>query len=238
MTGASSGSSCSCPSPSTRLTRRRKECLKYWGWMSDSAISPRWRPWTTERSSPPERRSAPKRTITPACKNDFSEKALARPHGVESPSARQTRRLKLNTNHTISKRILDTHPQAFIGLEELSGIRDRTKRKHGKKATKRQRRANRHASKWAFTELHGLLAYKAALAGSLCIKVDADYTSQACPRCGYTSRQNRPGQGLLFVCQQCHYTLHADLVGSRNIALQNAGHPARLGGHGAVVRCP
>ena len=69
--------------------------------------------------------------------------------GAESRSARQTRRLKLNTNHAIAKRILDTYPHAFIGLEELSGIRDRTKRKHGKKATKRQRRANRHASKWA-----------------------------------------------------------------------------------------
>ena len=91
------------------------------------------------------------------------------------------RRLKLNTNHTISKRILDTHPHACIGLEELSGIRDRRKRTHGKKATKRQRRANRHASKWAFAELHGLLAYKAVLAGSLCIKVDADYTSQSLP---------------------------------------------------------
>jgi putative transposase len=130
------------------------------------------------------------------------------------------RRLKLNTNHAIAKRILDTHPHACIGLEELSGIRDRTKRKHGKKATKKQRRANRHASKWAFAELHGLLAYKAVLAGSVCIKVDADYTSQTCPRCGYTSRENRPRQGLLFVCQQCHYTLHADLVGARNIALR------------------
>src|SRR5579862_2872502 len=56
------------------------------------------------------------------------------------------RRLKLQTNHTIAKRILDTHPHACIGLEELSGIRDRTRRKHGTKATKKQRRANRHAS--------------------------------------------------------------------------------------------
>jgi hypothetical protein len=57
------------------------------------------------------------------------------PHGAESPLARQTRRLKLNTNHTIAKRIPDTHPHACIELEELSGIRDRTKRKHGKKAS-------------------------------------------------------------------------------------------------------
>jgi putative transposase len=132
------------------------------------------------------------------------------------------RRLKLNTNHTISKRILDTHPHAFIGLEELNGIRDRTKRKRGKRATKKQRRANRHASTWAFAELHSFLAYKAVLSGSLCIKVDAHYTSQACPRCGFTSKENRPKKGLLFVCQQpeCHYTLHADLVGARNISLR------------------
>ena len=39
------------------------------------------------------------------------------------------RRLKLNTNHVISKRILATHPEAFIGLEELTGIRERTRRR-------------------------------------------------------------------------------------------------------------
>jgi IS605 OrfB family transposase len=151
------------------------------------------------------------------------------------------RRLKLNTNHTISKRILATMPSAFIGLEELTGIRERTSRRKGNQllpVSKQARRAHRHASTWAFAELQELLAYKAALAGSLCIKVDADYTSQACPRCGFTSRANRPQQGLLFVCQQCHYRLHADLVGARNIARRHAGHTARLDGHGAVVRCP
>ncbi|HLW03141.1 MAG TPA: transposase [Ktedonobacterales bacterium] len=130
------------------------------------------------------------------------------------------RRLKLNTNHTISKHILDTHPHSFIGLEELTGIRDRTKRKKGKKASKRRRRANRNASKWAFAELRSFLDYKAVLSGSLCVKVDADYTSQACPKCGYSSPDNRPKKGLRFLCQNCHYTLHADLVGARNIALR------------------
>jgi putative transposase len=146
--------------------------------------------------------------------------------------------LKLNTNHIISKRILDTHPHTCIGLEELTGIRDRAKRKHGKKATKKQRRANRHASKWAFAELHGLLAYKAALAGQLGIKVDADYTSQACPRCGYTSRENRPRQGLLFLCQKCHYTLHADLAGARNMALSTLVIRQDWVATGKPVSCP
>jgi len=52
------------------------------------------------------------------------------------------------------------------------------------------------------------------------MKVDADYTSQACPRCGFTSPDNRPENGLLFVCQCCQYMLHADLVGARNISLR------------------
>src|ERR1051326_6325850 len=134
--------------------------------------------------------------------------------------APRERRLKLSTNHTIAKQILDTHPTSFLGLEDLTGLRDRTKRKRGKKATTKQRRANRHASTWAFAELRELLAYKAALAGSVCIRVDADYTSQCCPRCGHTSRANRPQHGLLFVCQHCHVTLHADLVGARNICLR------------------
>ena len=130
------------------------------------------------------------------------------------------RRLKLNTNHAIAKQIVDAHPHAIIGLEDLTSIRERTQRKRGKQASQKQRKANRHASQWAFAELQSVLGYKAARAGSMTIKVDAYHTSQMCPICGYTSKDNRPGRGLLFVCQNCHFTLHADLVGARNIALR------------------
>jgi IS605 OrfB family transposase len=149
------------------------------------------------------------------------------------------RRLKLQVNHSIAKSIVASHPHTLIGLEELTGIRERTRRrkrrrkKQGKgvePVSQKARRANRHASRWAFAELHGMLSYKAALAGSLAIKVDADYTSQTCPYCGYADKKNRPGKGLLFICQheQCPYrlymghpyTLHADLVGARNIAMR------------------
>jgi IS605 OrfB family transposase len=149
------------------------------------------------------------------------------------------RRLKLQVNHAIAKSIVVSHPHTLIGLEDLTGIRERTKRrkrrrkKHGKgvePVSQKARRANRHASNWAFAELHSMLTYKAALAGSLAVKVDADYTSQTCPYCGYRDKRNRPGKGLLFICQHeqcpyrlrtgCPYTLHADLVGARNIALR------------------
>src|SRR5260221_2451557 len=149
------------------------------------------------------------------------------------------RRLKLQANHRIAKSIITSHPHTLIGLEDLTGIRERTRRrkrrrkKQGKgtvPVSKKARRANRHASQWAFAELQEMLTYKAALAGSLVIKVDADYTSQTCPYCGYADKQNRPGKGLLFICQHEHcsyhlrtgrpYTLHADLVGARNIAMR------------------
>src|SRR5215469_17022307 len=150
------------------------------------------------------------------------------------------RRLKLQVNHRIAKSIVTSHPHTLIGLEELTGIRERTKRRKRRRKKKgkgtepvstKARRANRHASQWAFAELQQMISYKAALSqSSLAIKVDANYTSQACPMCGYTDKRNRPGKGLLFICrnEQCPYrlqtgrpyTLHADLVGARNIALR------------------
>ena len=100
----------------------------------------------------------------PACKNDFSAKALAAPHGCRIRLGQRERRLKLNTNHVMSKHLLNTHPESFIGLEDLNGIRDRTKRrKYRRKKNKlvpvspKARKANRHASTWAFAELQGFI---------------------------------------------------------------------------------
>ncbi|MFL5699560.1 MAG: RNA-guided endonuclease InsQ/TnpB family protein, partial [Ktedonobacteraceae bacterium] len=130
------------------------------------------------------------------------------------------RRLKQDANHVVSKRIVEAHPHSLIGLEDLTDIRERSRRRRGKKATKKQRKANARLSKWAFAELQAMIAYKAAKQGSMAIKLDAHYTSQACPMCGHTSPANRPNKGLLFVCQKCHYSLHADLIGARNVALR------------------
>ncbi len=141
------------------------------------------------------------------------------------------RRLKMQANHTIAKQLIEQHPQALIGLEHLTDIRERTKRrkrrrKQNGKGTERvspkARKANRVYSQWSFAELHALISYKAVLSGSLALKVDADYTSKACPICGHTSDENRPRKGLLFACQNplCGYMLHADLIGARNVTLR------------------
>jgi len=141
------------------------------------------------------------------------------------------RRLKLQANHTIAKQIIAQYPHTLIGLEDLTHIRDRTKRrkrkrrKNGKsfeRVSAKARKANRVYSQWSFAELHALLSYKAALSGSQAIKVDADHTSKRCPMCGHTEDANRPRKGLLFVCQNpnCRYTLHADLIGARNVTMR------------------
>ena len=159
--------------------------------------------------------------------------------------SRRERRLKQDANHVVSKRIVEQHPQSLIGLENLTDIRERMRRKHGKGASKKQRKANARQSSWSFAELHSYIAYKALLHESMAIKVDAHYTSQACPLCGHTCKANRPHKGLLFVCQNCHYTLHADLVGKevRGTSIQehhhaNASYPARLDRNGHLVSVP
>src|SRR5581483_8902771 len=97
------------------------------------------------------------------------------------------RRLKLQANHQVATQIVQEHPQALIGLEHLTDIRERTRRrkrrrkKNGKgfeRVSPKARKANRVYSQWSFAELHALISYKAALSGSLAIKVDADYTSK------------------------------------------------------------
>jgi len=134
--------------------------------------------------------------------------------------AGRERRLKQERNHSISRQIVDAYPHSLIGLEDLTHIRERTNRRHRKRSSVKQRRANRRASQWSFAELHSYIAYKALLDGSMAVKVDAYKTSQACPHRGYASEDNRPQKGLLFVCQACHLVLHADLVGARNVALR------------------
>src|SRR5579859_5454515 len=91
------------------------------------------------------------------------------------------RRLKADANHVVSKRIVTRYPNSLIGLEHLTDIRERTKRrthtrkKDGKGAQRvsvKQRKANAVYSKWSFAELQSMIAYKALLQGSMAIKVD------------------------------------------------------------------
>jgi IS605 OrfB family transposase len=122
------------------------------------------------------------------------------------------RRFKADVNHVTANSLVE--PGMLIGLEDLSHIRERTRQK-GKKQ-------RRKASKLAFAELKSFVNYKALLAGSIAITVDADYTSQQCPLCTHRSQANWPNTDLRFRCAnlKCGFGLHADLVGARQVCLR------------------
>src|SRR5215469_14536215 len=86
--------------------------------------------------------------------------------------AQRERRLKLNTNHVVSKSIIQTHSHCFIGIEDLTDIRERTKRRkkrhQGKQVvpvSPKARKANRHHSQWAFAEMQACVATRRRFQG-------------------------------------------------------------------------
>jgi putative transposase len=119
------------------------------------------------------------------------------------------RRFKANTNHTIAKKIVAkaTDTGRGIAIEDLEGIRNRTRFR------KKQRD---RMSKWAFAELRGYIQYKAALVGVKVQAVDPRNTSRRCPECNHVSEKNRIRRDV-FLCDECGYFNHADIVGAKNI---------------------
>ena len=114
------------------------------------------------------------------------------------------RRFVLNTNHCISKAIVNK-PFDVFALEKLT---IQMKKKNGK-------RFNRLLGSWSPSELEGFIGYKAESEGKLTLFVNPFGTSQRCSRCGFVHRWNR--HGLRFRCGNCEFELNADLSASRNI---------------------
>jgi IS605 OrfB family transposase len=120
------------------------------------------------------------------------------------------RRFQKNTDHGISKRLVETAKRTArgIALEDLAGIRERVK---VQSADQRARHSN-----WAFLHLRACIAYKAQLAGVRVVFVDPRHTSQRCSVCGHTERANRRSQAH-FCCVVCRHTAPADYNAAINI---------------------
>lgn len=119
-----------------------------------------------------------------------------------------------HTLHTLARRIVDgLEPGDTLAIEELTGLRGRT--------TKRGSTERHLHHLWPYARFRSLLEYKAALRGVRVVAVDPRHTSQQCPRCGHTARENRKSQAL-FRCTACGFQHNADWVAAANIA-QRAG---------------
>lgn len=128
---------------------------------------------------------------------------------VKREKGKETRWMTYH-NHVISKEIVKeaSDRKAMIVLEELAGIRDRSKL--GK-------RGNRMISSWTFRQLISFIEYKAALARIPVCFIDPRGTSKTCSRCGASEKGNRQTQAN-FRCRSCGYRVNADLNAARNIA--------------------
>ncbi len=113
-------------------------------------------------------------------------------------------------NHCLSKEVIALAQRcgAGIRLEDLSGIRSRSRQR---KTTKTDAGKNRDF--WPFFQLEQFIGYKAQLAGVPVEKVPAAYTSKSCHRCGALGSRKKHA----FACQRCHYHAHADANAAQNI---------------------
>ncbi|MBV8667281.1 MAG: transposase [Burkholderiaceae bacterium] len=92
---------------------------------------------------------------------------------------------------------------------------------------------NRSILDQGWGEFRRQLAYKVQWRGGILLAVAPHHTSQTCPACSHVSKDNRQTQAK-FLCVDCGYENHADVVGAINVLergyrLLACGEPAQSG---------
>lgn len=123
--------------------------------------------------------------------------------------AGQENRFMTDTNHCVSKALVQfAGKKSLLVLEDLTGINLSV-------AVRKKDRWIRFG--WAFAQLRSFVEYKTKLNDSHVITVNPAYTSQQCPKCGYTHKENRKKHIHTFICNSCHYTSNDDRIGALNL---------------------
>ena len=112
-----------------------------------------------------------------------------------------------------------------VAIGDVRGIRDRID--YGS-------RMNQRLHQWAYREFARMIEYKAKLAGITVENVNEAYTSQECPQCGH--RQKRSGRE--YVCFECQFHGHRDVVGAANIRRRIVAERKYVGTEGYQCRLP
>ncbi len=129
---------------------------------------------------------------------------------LPSTSSRSGQRLVRHVRQEINRAVnqcLAEHPDAHIVYEQLSV----STMKYKARAMNAYLRASNLA------HIPKKLAWEAAKRGMAATSVKSAYTSQACGRCHYPDRANRPDQQT-FCCVACGFSTHADLNAATNLA--------------------
>jgi putative transposase len=109
---------------------------------------------------------------------------------------------------------------ALICIEDLQ-VRNMSQSAKGNREqhgnmVKQKSGLNRSILDQGWGEFRRQLEYKTAWHGGILVAVPAKNTSRTCPACAYVSKNNRKTQEK-FLCDDCGYKNHADVVGAMNI---------------------
>ena len=120
--------------------------------------------------------------------------------------------------HKTSTTISQNH--ALVCIEDLqvknmSRSSKGNREQHGKKVAQKSG-LNRSILDQGWGEFRRQLDYKAQWNGGILLAVSSQHTSQTCPCCGHVSKENRQTQAK-FLCTDCGYENHADVVGAINV---------------------
>ena len=154
--------------------------------------------------------------------------------------------IRKDNAHKVSTEIANNY--AMVAIEDLK-IKNMSKSARGtKKKPGKNVRAKAGLNRAILDQGWGMfrtyLKYKLERNGGMLVAVKPHYTSQTCPDCGCISAKNRQTQAE-FVCVDCGYTNHADVVGAMNVLAR--GHSVlacgedirrdcRTGEHAALLK--
>ena len=120
--------------------------------------------------------------------------------------------------HKTSTTISQNHALVCIEHLQVKNMSRSSKgnsEEHGKRV-KQKSGLNRAILDQGWGEFRRQLEYKMTWQGGMLLAVPPQLTSQTCPACGHVSRDNRQSQAK-FLCIDCGYENHADVVGAINI---------------------
>ncbi len=142
------------------------------------------------------------------------KKAKARVQKIHTRIANARKDFLHKTTTTISK------SHALVCIEDVQ-VRNMSKSSKGSgeqhgKMVKQKSGLNRAILDQGWGEFRRQLDYKVSWNGGMLLAVPPHNTSRTCPCCGHVSKNNRQTQAK-FLCVDCGYENHADVVGAINV---------------------
>ena len=142
------------------------------------------------------------------------KKAKARVQKIHTGIANARKDFLHKTTTAVSKN------HALVCIEDLQ-VRNMSRSSKGNserpgKQVAQKSGLNRSILDQGWGEFRRQLAYKVAWRGGMLLAVPPHHTSQACPCCDHVSKDNRQTQAK-FLCVDCGYENHADVVGAINV---------------------